>query len=258
MVISNTVEALRRCVTSCWLLALALSGASLLASDSPLTAGLPSLPTWPGDASKVVGQQRAFLTDDGTEVVVLLERETGLEEVRVPLRNRILPSLAVSIDRLVSGGFRYRYEVRNLAESSDEMGVWSLVAPVKAPIEMNHLAPFETRWGGAAHRAPIADMITPGAEPGRYVSWIAATWEGREGRPTLKPGEGRAEALKSFRTSSQDLQLRTSLISFSRLRILTGRKRFTSKSKSSGGLCSSAGLLSFRSGPRSLLMSALT
>ena len=173
------------------LTAVALSLAALCPLTAQLTEDLPTLPPWPGDVSKIEGDERAFVTADGAAVIVVLEGERGLETVRVPFRNQIAPWLSLSIGRAANGYFRYEYEVGNGPAAIDVIGQWSLVAPPKSVIRTEHHVPPIKRWGSTAFNALLDDTLIPETGPGRYVFWMATHREIGE-RPVIRPGESSA------------------------------------------------------------------
>lgn len=108
--------------------------------------------------------------------------ETGIagpkKIVRIPLWNNILPAVSISLERVLSGEFRYRYSVDNGKEAQDPIGKFSLVVPASiANLRFSHFPPNGgTAWGSpGVHVAggptvAVHDVLQK--PPGQYRLWF--------------------------------------------------------------------------------------
>ncbi len=135
-------------------------------------------PTWPEDG-RIPPEHRdrlVFLTRDEHTIVVLVPQAGGSKKiVRVALKNDLVPSMPVAIQRLPESSLEYAYTLENGQGATDAIGACSLIVAAEDPT-LKVIPPIENSrrlWSGSAARHSIAkETMFPQTRPGEYVLWF--------------------------------------------------------------------------------------
>jgi len=154
-------------------------------------ADAPPVPIW-GPGSLVSRDGRVFLSGDSHEIVVFNPGAPGKpdEVIRVPLWNRLAPSVSERIDALSDGQLRYVFRVGNGKEAKDSIGAWTLLLPASDLVGQIVLSPSapHRKWGGSAMvggpPATVDQLALGVVEKGRYLQWFFSDVGG-----LIAPGE---------------------------------------------------------------------
>lgn len=139
----------------------------------------PPVPIW-GPESSLARDGRVFLSSDMHDIVVAVPGATGTPDrvVKVPLWNRLAPSVSEQIEQIPGGLIRYSFDVRNRASARDPIGAWSVLLPPADLPSQKVLSPGQAdrRWGGSAMAGGPAVTVNQMAlgltEEGRYLQWF--------------------------------------------------------------------------------------
>lgn len=170
----------------------AVLAAVILFGTAP--ALLADLPVWEGvDSLMESPAQRAFLTPDRSRLVLLLEEGDADKVIEIPLRNQLLPSVELELSMVPERlpDIAYRYTLGNGSGAIDPIGMWSIVAPQSAQIEVAHdIRGPHPPWAAWVASVPVARQARLGSDlpPGRYVTWLRHEHSG-EVSEAIAPGE---------------------------------------------------------------------